>query len=70
VNVRRLDLAAVAAALALFLVACDAIMVPTLPLSTGAWLDGVINEWLVWFGGLYVLLVGIAAVAERLVHRG
>jgi hypothetical protein len=63
--VRSLDLAAVAATVALFLVAVDAIAIPAQPLNLGGWLDATINEWLVWFTGLYLTLIGLHALVER-----
>src|SRR5438045_1433548 len=62
---RHLDLAALAAAGALALVAFDAVAVPTLPLGTGAWLDAVVNEWIIWFTVLYLLLLGVLALYEK-----
>jgi hypothetical protein len=63
--VRHLDLGALAGAVAFALVALNAAAVPTLPPERAAWLDAVLNEWIVWFTAIYLALVGISAIAAR-----
>lgn len=56
---------ATAAALASALVAISGVLSPW----PANWLDAAINEWLVWFTGLYVALTIALAVVERLRPR-
>jgi hypothetical protein len=57
------DPAASAAAVALAIVVFNAAAHPWAP--TPPWSDAALNEWIIWFAALYLVLVAGAAAAER-----
>ncbi|MBI3973775.1 MAG: hypothetical protein HY332_21065 [Chloroflexi bacterium] len=59
----RFDPACTAAAIALGLVFLSTSVHPWVP--AGSWLDAVINEWLIWFAGLFLACHFAAAAVER-----
>jgi len=58
---------ATALAISLAVVAVHASVFPSMPVAPWA---AVLNEWLVWFTGLYVLLTGLTAVSQRVAPPG
>ncbi|HEU5317087.1 MAG TPA: hypothetical protein VFX49_13340 [Chloroflexota bacterium] len=58
-----------AAAGATALVAFTASWAPWLPEPLGLFADAVINEWIVWFTGLYLGSLALVSVLERLRPR-
>ena len=63
----RLRPDATALAISLAVVAVHASVFPSMPVAPWA---AVLNEWLVWFTGLYVLLTGLTAVSQRVAPPG
>jgi TRAP-type C4-dicarboxylate transport system permease small subunit len=58
---------ATAAAIATALVAATASWQPWHPDGLGAWLDALVNEWIIWFAVFYLGLLATVALLERLV---
>jgi hypothetical protein len=64
---RRLEPALAAATAALALVAIDVNLFPTMPIGLAG---ALLNEWLFWFMVLYLLLVGLTVLKERVTRSG
>jgi hypothetical protein len=63
----RPEPAPAAATAALALVAIDVNLFPTVPIGLAG---ALLNEWLFWFMVLYLLLVGLTALTQRVTRTG
>jgi hypothetical protein len=61
----QISVGATSAAGATALVAISTAWQPWLPGGFGAWTDAIVNEWIVWFTALYLVLLVAVAVMER-----
>jgi hypothetical protein len=63
----RFNPAASAVAIAAGIVSLHAAVFPNVPIARFA---AILNEWIVWSVGLYLLLIGLTALSERAARPG
>ena len=62
----RVDLGATAGAGALALAGVTSVAVPVRSEGSAGWADAIVNEWIVWFVVLYVVLLAGSALRQHL----